>query len=333
MATTLVTGAAGFAGSHLLDLLVRERVGETETIVGWRRPAAPGGAEGAGRAGTTGGAGGTGGAGRAGGTEAVRWEAVDVLDRDAVRSAIAKLRPSAVYHCAGAAHVGRAWERTGATFAINVRGSHNLLDALSRADVQCRVLIPSSALVYQPVDRALREDDPLVPASPYGLSKLAQEMLASHAGPRLDIMVARAFNHIGPRQSPMFAASAFAKRIADIERGRSAPTVPVGNLDARRDLTDVRDTVRAYRLVLERAHAGDVFNVCSGVAIPIRELLDKLIARARVPVRVEADPARYRPNDTPELVGDAGRIRERLGWTPGIPIDKTIDDLLEYWRA
>jgi len=194
-------------------------------------------------------------------------------------------------------------------------------------------LIPSSALVYQPVDRALREDDPLVPGSPYGLSKLAQEMLASDAGPRLHVMVARAFNHIGPRQSPMFAASAFAQRIADIERGRSEPTVSVGNLDARRDLTDVRDTVRAYRLILERADAGEMFNVCSGVAITIRDLLDKLIARARVPVRVEVDPARYRPNDTPELLGDARRIRERLGWAPRIQIDRTIDDLLEYWRA
>jgi GDP-4-dehydro-6-deoxy-D-mannose reductase len=250
-----------------------------------------------------------------------------------VRSAIARLRPSTVYHCAGAAHVGRAWERTEATFAINVRGTHNLLDALRRADIECRVLIPSSALVYQPVDRALREDDPLVPGSPYGLSKLAQEMLASDAGPRLHVMVARAFNHIGPRQSPMFAASAFAQRIADIERGRSEPTVSVGNLDARRDLTDVRDTVRAYRLILERADAGEVFNVCSGVAIAIRDLLDILIARARVPVRVEVDPARYRPNDTPELLGDARRIRERLGWAPRIHIDRTIDDLLEYWRA
>jgi GDP-4-dehydro-6-deoxy-D-mannose reductase len=329
MATTLVTGAAGFAGSHLLDLLVRERAGETESIVGWRRPETGG----AGKAGEAGGAGKAEESRQAGGAGAVRWEAVDVLDREAVRSAIARLRPSAVYHFAGAAHVGRAWDRTGATFAINVRGTHHLLDALSRADIQCRVLIPSSALVYQAGDRALREDDPLVPASPYGLSKLAQEMLASHAGPRLDIMVARAFNHIGPRQSPLFAASAFAKRIADIERGRSEPTVPVGNLDARRDLTDVRDTVRAYRLVLERADAGDVFNVCSGVAIAIREVLDKLIARARVPVRVEVDPARYRPNDTPELVGDARRIRERLGWTPGIQIDETINDLLEYWRA
>jgi GDP-4-dehydro-6-deoxy-D-mannose reductase len=309
--TTLVTGAAGFAGSHLLELLARD--GSGEPIVAWARP-------------------GNGTPAIAGGS-AIAWEAVDVLDRDTVRSAIARLRPSVVYHCAGAAHVGQAWDRTEKTFAINVRGTHHVLDALSRAGVECRVLIPSSALVYTPADRPLREDDPVVPSSPYGVSKLAQEMLAAHAGRGVVVTVARSFNHIGPRQDPLFAASGFARRIADIERGRWAPTISVGNLEARRDLTDVRDTVRAYRLMVEQAQPGDVFNVCSGAAIQIRALLDALIARARVPVSIAVDPARYRPNDTPFLVGDRSRIRERLGWTPQIPFDRTVDDLLEYWRT
>jgi GDP-4-dehydro-6-deoxy-D-mannose reductase len=311
---TLVTGAAGFAGSHLLDLLVRERGGgASSTIAAWRRPddeVNPPHASGA-----------------------VQWEAVDVLDRDTVRAALARLRPAAVYHCAGAAHVGRAWDLSEATFATNVRGTQNVLDGLSRAGMDCGVLIPSSALVYAPADHALREDDPLVPSSPYGLSKLAQELLASHAGPRLTVTVARAFNHIGPRQNPMFAASGFARRIADIEHGRWEPIISVGNLEARRDLTDVRDTVRAYRLILEHGRHGDVFNVCSGAAIAIGDLLDKLIAQARVPVRIEVDQARYRPHDTPVLVGDPSRIRERLGWTPQFNIDRTVDDLLEYWRT
>jgi GDP-4-dehydro-6-deoxy-D-mannose reductase len=157
-------------------------------------------------------------------------------------------------------------------------------------------------------------------------------MLALHAGPGLTVTVARAFNHIGPRQNPWFAASGFARRIADIERGRWEPAISVGNLDARRDLTDVRDTVRAYKLILEHGQSGEVFNVCSGAAIAIRELLDTLIARARVPVRIQTDPARYRPNDTPLLLGDPSRIRERLGWTPRIGIEQTVNDLLEYWR-
>ncbi|HEY7291107.1 MAG TPA: GDP-mannose 4,6-dehydratase [Vicinamibacterales bacterium] len=312
MATTLVTGAAGFAGSHLLDLLT-PTLTAGDSIVGWRRPGdeANDSAPADGR---------------------VIWESVDVLDRQAVRAAIDRLKPTAVYHCAGAAHVGRAWDKTASTFATNVRGTHYLLDALDRTNVETRVLIPSSALVYTPADRPLRETDPVVPGNPYGLSKLAQEMLACHSSPRVIVTVARAFNHTGPRQGPMFAAPGFARRIADIERGRWEPTVSVGNLDARRDLTDVRDTVRAYRLILEHGQQGDTFNVCSGVAITIRELLDKIVARARVAVTIQTDPARYRPSDTPLLVGDPTRIRERLGWTPTISLDQTIDDLLEYWR-
>jgi GDP-4-dehydro-6-deoxy-D-mannose reductase len=309
--TTLVTGGAGFAGSHLLDLLARERPGAR--LVAWYRPA-------------------NGGRPPAGGPDAVEWDGVDVLDRDAVRSAIATLRPDEVYHCAGAAHVGRAWDRTEATFAINVRGTHHVLDALSRTGTASTLLIPSSALVYTAADRALTEDDPVVPSSPYGVSKLAQELLARHASAGVTVTVARAFNHFGPRQDPLFAASGFARRIADIERGRWEPVISVGNLDARRDLTDVRDTVRAYCLMTAHARPGDIYNVCSGHAIAIRDLLDRLIARARVPVSIRIDPARYRPNDTPLLLGDPARIREKLKWAPRIPLDRTLDDLLEYWR-
>jgi len=305
--TTLVTGAAGFAGSHLVDLLARDGAG----IVAWHRP---GGAPPREVPGT-------------------RWEAVDLHDRDAVDAAIARVRPSTVYHCAGAAHVGRSWESTETTFATNVRGTHHLLQALEHAAAPARVLIPSSALVYAGAGEALTEDHPLVPASPYGLSKLAQEMLGVRTNGPLAVTIARAFNHFGPRQDPYFVASGFARRIADIEHGRWEPQISVGNLDARRDLTDVRDTVRAYRLILERGVPGRPYNVCSGHAIAIRDLLDRLIARARVPVEVRVDPARYRPNDTPLLLGDPARLRDELGWTAQIPIEQTLDDLLEYWRT
>jgi GDP-4-dehydro-6-deoxy-D-mannose reductase len=302
----LVTGAAGFAGSHLLDLLARA----PGAITAWHRP---------------------------GGTppeprETVRWEAIDLLDRQAVAAAIARVRPGVVYHCAGAAHVGRAWGSTEPTLAINVRATHHLLDALLDAGIESRVLIPSSAMVYATADRPLSEDAPRLPASPYGLSKLAQELFARHVAGGVQVVVARAFNHIGPRQNPFFAASGFARRIADIERGRWAPDIAVGNLEARRDLTDVRDTVRAYRTIAERGDAGRAYNVCTGTAIAIGDLLGMLIARARVPVSITRDPARYRPNDAPLVVGDPARIRRELGWRAEIPLERTVDDLLEYWR-
>jgi GDP-4-dehydro-6-deoxy-D-mannose reductase len=302
----LVTGAAGFAGGHLLDLL---SAGGAD-LVAWHRPDGHPPRD----------------------VRRTRWEPVDLLDAAQVDAAITRTRPAAVYHCAGAAHVGRAWDSTEPTFSINVRGTHHLLQALERADVPARVLVPSSALVYAASDRALTEADPLSPSSPYGLSKLAQEMLAARTGGPLAVAIARPFNHVGPRQDPQFAASGFARRIADIERGVWAPEISVGNLDARRDLTDVRDTVAAYRLIVERGVAGRPYNVCTGRAIAIGDLLDRLLSRARVKITIKRDPARFRPNDTPLLLGDPGRARAELGWTAAIPIERTLDDLLEYWR-
>ena len=317
----LVTGAAGFAGSHLLERLALGG----NAVVAWRRPhgAETHGSHGSSPEHRT---------ARDGG--GVRWEAVDLLDRVAVRDAIARLRPHVIYHCAGAAHVGESWNRTVPTFAINVRGTHHLLDSLRESRIECRVLIPSSAMIYRPADEALTEDHPLVPESPYGVSKLAQELLARRAMTRgIEVAVARAFNHVGPRQDPSFVASSLARQIADIEEGRRPPQLAVGNLDARRDLTDVRDTVRAYAMLAERGRAGRPYNVCSGRAITIRELLDRLIARARVSIAVRVDPERYRPNDVPLIVGDPTRIRTEVGWEPQIPLEKTLDDLLEYWRS
>ena len=304
----LVTGAAGFAGSHLLEFLA---AGGAD-LVAWHRP---------------------------GGTPPypapqTKWHGVDLLDAVAVHNAIDSLRPSAVYHCAGAAHVGRSWDSTESTFAVNVRGTHHLLEALCRIGVPTRVMIPSSAMIYRPASEPLTEDHPLVPPNPYGLSKLAQELLGCRAATAsLTVTIGRAFNHVGPRQDPSFAASSFARQIAEIEAGHHEPEIVVGNLDARREILDVRDTVRAYRLVLERGLPGRPYNVSGGRAWPVGELLDLLVARARVPVRVRVDPGRYRRNDLPLLVGDPSRIRDELGWMPTIPLSRTLDDLLDYWRT
>jgi len=303
----LITGAAGFAGSHLLDLLADGN----RDVVAWHRPGGHPPRD----------------------MPRTRWEAVDILDRPQVAEAIARLRPSAVYHCAGAAHVGRSWDSTESTFAVNVRGTHYLLDALERAAVAARVLVPSSALVYASAAETLTEAHPLVPNSPYAVSKLAQEMLAQRTDGTIAVAIARPFNHVGPRQDPQFVASAFARRIADIELGRWPPEISVGNLEARRDLTDVRDTVRAYQLILERGQPHRPYNVCSGRAVMIRDLLDMLLARAHVRIDVKIDPNRYRPNDTPLVLGDPSRLRDELGWSPSIPLEQTLDDLLAYWRS
>jgi GDP-4-dehydro-6-deoxy-D-mannose reductase len=263
----------------------------------------------------------------------VQWQAVDVLNREAVRTAVARAQPSAVYHCAGAANVGRAWNRTGATLAINVRGTEFLLEAVAALDRRIPVLVPSSAMVYRPANCPLDEDQPLEPPNPYGLTKLATEMLAARfIFEGSDIRIVRPFNHVGARQYPSFVASDFARQIVAIERGRQEPEIVVGNLEAHRELTNVRDTVRAYETVMAHGAPGRPYNVSSGVAYSIRVLLDRLIAHARVAVQVRVDPAKFHPNDLPLLVGDPTRIRTELGWSVSIPLDDTLDEVLDYWR-
>ena len=303
---TLVTGAAGFAGSHVLDLLGARGL----AVVGWQRP----------------------GSDLPAGNRSITWQAVDLLDRTAVREAIQRLQPQAVYHCAGAAHVGQAWDAARQTLATNVLGTHHVVEALRDFCPDAHLLNTSSALVYRPTGDPLGEDHPLVPASPYGLSKLAQELVGrgNPSGPFVHI--ARPFNHFGPRQNPSFAGSGFARTIALIEAGRMRPEIQVGNLEPLRDLTDVRDTVRAYQLILERGTPGRPYNVCSGRPMKIGHLLDMMLKRARISIRVVVDPARYRPNDLPVVQGNPARIREELGWTPRISIEQTIEDVLAYWR-
>jgi GDP-4-dehydro-6-deoxy-D-mannose reductase len=260
--------------------------------------------------------------------------AVDILERNAVRRAVRDVRPSAVYHLAGVAHEAGSWDRTARTLEVNVLGTHHVLDAVADFDPAVRVLITGSALVYREQSRALAEDDPIGPASPYGLSKLAQEMAGAHAAREqgLPVLLTRPFSHVGPRQSPSFFASGVARQVARIEQGLAEPVIEVGNLDARRDLTDVRDTVRAYHAILERGVPGRVYNVCAGQAYRVGDILESLLSRARVRVGVRQDPERYRPHDAPLVLGDRLRLSGELGWHPTIPIEQTLTDLLEYWR-
>jgi GDP-4-dehydro-6-deoxy-D-mannose reductase len=193
------------------------------------------------------------------------------------------------------------------------------------------VLITGSAQVYGTHAEAITEDAPIAPANPYGVTKLAQELTAAASG--LPVLLARPFNHAGPRQSPAYVSSAFAQQIAVIEAGRAEPVIRVGNLESKRDLTDVRDTVRAYQALVESGVPGRPYNVCSGRALGMREILDILLSLARVRVRIEVDPARLRPSDNPTILGSHARLTADTGWRPEIPIEQTLSDLLDYWRT
>jgi GDP-4-dehydro-6-deoxy-D-mannose reductase len=303
----LVTGAAGFAGSHLLDQLEHDRV----SVVAWGRGSVP--------------------ASR----NALRWMRVDLLDRPAVAQALEEVNPQAVYHLAGSAHVAQSWRDIHGTFEGNVLATHHLLEGLRRLTEKPRVLVACSGHVYAPQPRPIREDDEVKPASPYATSKLAAEMLAEQAWreDRIPVIIARAFNHIGPRQNPSFVAPSIARQIALIEAGRLEPVLAMGNLEAKRDLTDVRDTVLAYAALVNHGEPGQLYNVCSGRAVAVGELVHAFVTRARKQVRIEQDPARFRPHDPPLLVGDRGRITAKTGWIPRIPFEQTVEDLLHYWRA
>src|SRR4029079_13968012 len=210
-------------------------------------------------------------------------------------------------------------------------GTHNLFEALRDLGIQCRVLVTGSALIYRSSLEALDEDAAIGAATPYGISKLGQEMTASASS--VPALLVRPFNHAGPRQSPSYVTSAFAQQIADIESGQREPVVFVGNLDAKRDITDVRDTVRAYEALAERGRPMRPYNVCSGLAYSMRELLDILLSLARVRVRIELDPSRLRPSDNPLILGSHARLTADTGWRPEIPIERTLADLLDHWRA
>lgn len=303
----LVTGATGFAGSHLVDLLLEE-----EPLVGaWAhlrpRESDP---DRNGR---------------------IRWNSLDLLDRQAVAKALSDLRPSVIYHCGGVAHVGESWSQPVRALRVNALGTHHVLEGVRDAGLDCPVLVVGSALVYRPSTEEIGEEDSIGPSDPYGVSKLAQEMLAARAA-HAPVFIVRPFNHAGPRQSPTYATSSFARQIAEIEAGRREPVLRVGNLDSRRDITDVRDTVRAYRLVVRQGKPGRPYNVCSAQAYCIRDLLETLLRASDTVIRVEVDSKHLRPSDNPVILGDRTRISTETGWEPRIPINRTLQDLLDYWR-
>ena len=260
----------------------------------------------------------------------------DISDRESVGQFVRDVQPDVVYHLAGQSDVAHSWADPIGTYRANVEGTLNILDACRDAGVR-RVIAVISADVYgrvTPDELPLNERSPFRPVSPYAASKCAADLMCqqAHIGYGADIVRVRPFTHIGPGQSTRFVTSALASRIATAERD-GIDAIPVGSLDTRRDFTDVRDVVRAYRLLATYGEAGEVYNVCSGVDVAIRDVAELLLARAERPIRLEFDPALARPADVPVLRGDPTRVHQLTGWKPEFTLESTLRDVLDDWRS
>ncbi|HET9328765.1 MAG TPA: GDP-mannose 4,6-dehydratase [Candidatus Eisenbacteria bacterium] len=316
MRRVLVTGVTGFAGSHLVDYMLSRGDCEIFGIQRWRSR-----------------------------TENIEHFAdkitileCDLRDASSTRDTLEKVRPDWIFHLAAQSFVPTSWSAPTESLTTNIVGQVNLFEAMRRLGLQCRIQLACSSEEYgmvYPDEIPIRETNPLRPLSPYAVSKVGQDLLGYQywMSWKLDCVRTRGFNHEGPRRGPVFVASDFAKQIADIEKGRRPPVVHVGNLEAKRDFTDVRDMVRAYWLALEKGEPGEVYNIATGRSWTIREVLDQLLSLTTTKIEVRQDPARLRPSDVPVLLGDSSKFVKVTGWKPTIPFEQTLRDMLDYWRA
>jgi GDP-4-dehydro-6-deoxy-D-mannose reductase len=270
--------------------------------------------------------------------DAVQMQQADLCDAAAVQQVVAHVQPRVLFHLAGQTFVPESFRDPATTLTTNMLAQLHICQAVLEHCPACRVLVTSSNEVYgmvRPEDVPLDETAPLQPASPYGVSKASQDLLALqyHLSHGLDVVRVRPFNHIGPRQNERFVAASFAQQVAQIEQGQMPPVLRVGDLSAQRDFTDVRDMVRAYLLAVEHAAAGDVYNIGTGAPVAVRHLLDTLLAASSTQIEVQPDPARMRPVNVPVVACNAQRFRARTGWRPEIPLEQTLHDILEYWRS
>jgi GDP-4-dehydro-6-deoxy-D-mannose reductase len=311
----LLTGAGGFVGGHVVSYLCREQ--PQVEIYGAVLP----------QGGITWGSG-----------RGMRVVETDLNDPAQAQALVEAVRPERVLHLAGQASPRHSFLDPGGTLRTNVLGIVHVLDAARDRGLRPDVLVVGSAEEYGRVraeELPLVETAPLRPASPYAVSKVAQGALALLYGrsAAMRVVLTRTFHHTGPGRGEGFAESSFARQIAEIEAGLRPPQLQVGNLDAVRDFTDVRDVVRAYWGLLERGEPGAVYNVCSGRGRSIRELLELLLRASPARVEVQVDPARLRASEVPVQVGDPSRLRACTGWEPAIPLEQTLGDLLDDWRA
>ncbi len=312
----LITGITGFAGSHLAELLLAEHP-EVEVYGTYRWRSRMDNIEHL--------------------APELRLVECELRDPSSVRWAVDKARPDLVFHLAAQSFVPSSWTAPGDTVLSNLSGQINLFEALRSLDLDPVVQIACSSEQYglvQPDEVPIRESNPLRPLSPYAVSKVGQDFLGYQyfQSYGLKVIRTRGFNHTGPRRGDVFVVSNFARQVARIELGMAEPVIRVGNLDAVRDFTDVRDMVRAYWLAVTRGTPGEVYNIATGKGQTIREMLDRLLALARVEVKIETDPARLRPSDVQILVGDSSKFRADTGWEPRVPFETTLADTLEFWR-
>jgi GDP-4-dehydro-6-deoxy-D-mannose reductase len=310
----LITGIAGFVGSHMAELLLEQGY----EVWGMSRPRT-----------------------KMDHIEGIKsklhLEDADLLDSHSLYTTLNKIKPDYIFHLAAQSFVPTSWGSPAVTLEVNIVGSANLFEAVRQVGIDPVIQIACSSEEYGMVyenEVPIKETNPLRPLSPYAVSKLAMDYLGYQyfESYGMKIIRTRGFNHTGPRRGDTFAESTFAKQIAMIEKGKQEPVIYVGNLEAQRDYTDVRDMVRAYLLAVQKCDPGDVYNIATGNAVKIEDVLKMMLAMSTVKVEIKQDPARMRPSDVPILIGDNTKFVEKTGWKAEIPFEKTAADLLNYWR-
>lgn len=310
MKKALIIGAAGFVGGYLADYL-REKQGMEVYVTKLPQEEFCGNSD--------------------------RVYNLDILNIEEIISLLFEARPDSIFHLAAQSSVGVAWKNPLLTIDINIKGSVNVMDAVRELYYKPRILLIGSGEEYGHIEKGetpIREENRLRPGNIYAATKVCQNMIGNIYAQAYDmeVMMVRAFNHIGPTQSPIFVVSDFCRQVAEIEKGIREPVMYVGNLDARRDFTDVRDVVEAYGLLAEYGKPGETYNVGRGEAISIREILEMIIALSDRDIRIEIDKNKLRPVDVPIIEADISKIHSLTGWKPKIPLKQTIEETLNYWR-
>ncbi|MFA5104869.1 MAG: GDP-mannose 4,6-dehydratase [Candidatus Margulisiibacteriota bacterium] len=310
---TLITGITGFVGSHLAEHLLSEGM-EVLGAARWRSNRDN----------------------IAHLKDKIKLFECDINDAFSVKQMLQDIKPDQIYHLAGQSSVAASWNSPAETINTNVVGQINILEAVRLLKLDVRILIPGSSEEYGFVEEKelpLTESSQLRPLSPYSVSKVAQDLLGYQyfKSYGLSIVRTRAFNHTGPRHADIFVTSGFAKQAALIEKGRQEPVIKVGNLDAKRDYSDVRDIAKAYRMALAKGDPGEVYNICSGKAVSIKNILEIILSFGSKKITVEIDPKRIRPSDIPVTRGDYTKFAAKTGWKIEIPLEKTLKDIFDYW--